>query len=226
MFRGNRYYNLHSDHLGTPRLVKDDQAKPVWQWAYSAFGDNKPTGILKATTNPNSAITNQPVLLNATNPSVIVNLRMPGQTYDSETGTFQNYFRDYDPLTGRYRQPDPIGLDGGSNRQIYSDANPLIKSDPTGLFPDSVTAACRTNPILCAEINGPKPVPIPVPIPITKKGDLEACEKDADDQLDRDYAYCKALGATYNDYRTRKACEEKAIAKYVARLKQCKKECK
>jgi RHS repeat-associated protein len=154
------------------------------------------------------------------------NLRMPGQTYDSETGTFQNYFRDYDPLTGRYRQLDPIGLDGGSNRQIYSDANPLIKSDPTGLFPDSVTAACRTNPILCAEINGPKPVPIPVPIPITKKGDLEACEKDADDQLDRDYAYCKALGATYNDYRTRKACEEKAIAKYVARLKQCKKECK
>lgn len=134
MFRGNRYFNIHSDHLGTPRLVTDDTAKPTWQWAYSAFGDNKPTGILKATTNPNSAITNQPVLLVATNPGAVLNLRFPGQYADSETGLFYNYFRTYQPNQGRYTQNDPIGLDGGANRFGYVEGNPLTMTDPEGLM--------------------------------------------------------------------------------------------
>jgi RHS repeat-associated protein len=134
LFRNNRYYNIHSDHLGTPRIVTDDQAKPVWQWAYSAFGDNKPTGILKATTNPNSAITNQPVLLNATTPATVLNLRFPGQYSDSETGLFYNYFRSYMPSMGAYPQMDPAGLWGGWNRRGYVGGNPLSSSDPLGLW--------------------------------------------------------------------------------------------
>ena len=43
------------------------------------------------------------------------NLRYPGQYYDSETGLFQNYFRDFDPAVGRYVESDPIGLKGGSS---------------------------------------------------------------------------------------------------------------
>jgi RHS repeat-associated protein len=110
MFRSNRFYAVHSDHLGTPRLVTDDTAKPVWQWAYSAFGDNKPTGVLKVTTNPNTAFTSAP-LLAATNPAVVFNLRHDGQYFDSETGHFQNFHRNYMPGGGRYTQPDPMGLD-------------------------------------------------------------------------------------------------------------------
>ncbi|NJS36728.1 MAG: hypothetical protein HC765_10455 [Brachymonas sp.] len=135
MFRSNRFYSVHSDHLGTPRLIKDDAAKPVWQWSYSAFGDNKPTGILKATTNPNSAITNQPVLLNATNPAVVFNLRFPGQYFDSESGFFYNYHRSLMPGQDRYSQPDPIGLTGGWNRSVYANANALSFTDPDGLNP-------------------------------------------------------------------------------------------
>jgi hypothetical protein len=52
--------------------------QPVWQWPYSAFGDNKPTGVLRATPNPKAAITNIPVLLKAT-AATELNLRMPGQ---------------------------------------------------------------------------------------------------------------------------------------------------
>ena len=37
----------------------------------------------------------------------------PGQYYDPETGLHYNYFRYYNPQTGRYITPDPIGLEGG-----------------------------------------------------------------------------------------------------------------
>jgi RHS repeat-associated protein len=43
------------------------------------------------------------------------NLRFPGQYKDSETGLNYNYFRDYNPTTGRYVQSDPIGLGPGIN---------------------------------------------------------------------------------------------------------------
>ncbi len=122
LYRGGKFFAIHSDHLNTPRLITDDTNKAVWQWPYSAFGDNKPTGILKATTNPNNAYTQDPTTnarLQATNPNIAYNPRFAGQYFDSETGLHQNFFRSYRPQDGRYTQNDPIGMDGGWNRIGY-----------------------------------------------------------------------------------------------------------
>ncbi|MFC5497343.1 RHS repeat-associated core domain-containing protein [Caenimonas terrae] len=134
IYSRNRFYAVHADHLGTPRLITDDDNKPVWQWPYSAFGSNKPTGVLKATPNPKATGSKQDVALNATDTALEVNLRFPGQYFDEESNLSYNYFRSYNAAQGRYSQPDPIGLDGGWNRFSYVRGNPLSMSDPEGLL--------------------------------------------------------------------------------------------
>ncbi|MCA3025668.1 MAG: hypothetical protein ING73_15685 [Rhodocyclaceae bacterium] len=111
-------YYIHADHLGTPRTITNSVGNgKVWEWKNDdPFGSNAPDE----------------------NPSGIAglfkyNLRLPGQYYDQETGTYYNYFRDYDPATGRYVQSDPIGLAGGVNTYGYVGGSPLNSIDPYGL---------------------------------------------------------------------------------------------
>jgi RHS repeat-associated protein len=112
-----------------PAHAQQRSGQAVWQWSYSAFGEDKPTvaknRFANLDTTPNPGTTNIS--------EVKFNLRYPGQYADEESGLFYNYFRSYDSRTGRYSQPDPIGLDGGWNRATYVDANPLIYTDPMGL---------------------------------------------------------------------------------------------
>jgi RHS repeat-associated protein len=109
-------YYIHSDHLNTPRAVTNQNQQLVWRWEnQEPFGNSPPEE----------------------NPSGLggfeLNLRFPGQYFDKETGLAYNYFRDYDPQTGRYVQSDPIGLAGGLNTYTYVGSAPLRYSDPTGL---------------------------------------------------------------------------------------------
>lgn len=110
---------LHADHLNTPRLATDETGRVIWR--------NLPT------TEP---FGNSPVEEDPDNDGVsfTLNLRFPGQYYDRETNLHYNYFRDYDPATGRYVQPDPLGLAGGINTYAYVNGNPLSLIDPLGLM--------------------------------------------------------------------------------------------
>ena len=106
----SRIYALHPDHLGTPQFATDRERRVVWSAAYDAFGQAR-----------------------VETAGITQNLRFPGQYFDAETGRHYNYFRDYDPRTGRYLQSDPIGVGGGINTYGYAVANPLTNVDPSGL---------------------------------------------------------------------------------------------
>jgi len=116
-------YYIYADHLNTPRVITDGTNKVVWRW------DSDPFGADAANEDPDGD-----------GAKFRYNLRFPGQYYDRETGLHYNYFRDYDPSTGRYPQADPIGIAGGLNLYAYVGGNPVSKIDPTGLLEDFTLA--------------------------------------------------------------------------------------
>src|SRR5271154_5080774 len=71
------------------------------------------------------------------------NLGFPGQYYLPETGIYYNYFRDYDPQTGRYLESDPIGLGSGVNTYAYGENNAVMVADQFGL--DTAMCTRRLN---------------------------------------------------------------------------------
>jgi RHS repeat-associated protein len=131
---------LHTDHLGTPRFATNAAGTQVWSWNNDAFGTSTPTA------------------------TVTVNLRMPGQYYDAESGLFYNWNRYYNPAIGRYISSDPIGLEGGLNTFGYVGQNPVMGIDPTGEETLTLTLTgagaqtlaqlCAANPAACL-IAGP-----------------------------------------------------------------------
>jgi RHS repeat-associated protein len=107
---------IHVDHLNTPRLVANAAGQTVWRW-----DQQEPFGNNPADQNPSGlGIFDLP-------------LRLPGQTYDAETGLHYNYYRNYDASTGGYKESDLIGLRGGINTYAYVAGSPLIFKDPLGL---------------------------------------------------------------------------------------------
>lgn len=125
-------YWVHNNHLGAPQLLTNDQGQIVWSNTPTPFG---------------LPLINEDVDGDGTN--VTFNLRFPGQYFDAETNLHYNYFRDYDPETGRYLQSDPIGLAGGMNTYGYVGGNPVGYVDPQGL---AAQAICFINLPVCTSL--------------------------------------------------------------------------
>jgi RHS repeat-associated protein len=110
---GASRYAVVTDPIGTPEALYDDTGALTWQMQLDLYG--VPRARASART--------------------VCPLRFPGQYADEETGLCYNRFRYYDPATGRYLSPDPIGLHGGLDAYAYVD-DPITKIDPLGLIED------------------------------------------------------------------------------------------
>jgi RHS repeat-associated protein len=99
-----------ADHLGTPWFMTNSLKSFWWQGEYYPFGDL----YWGSAYEPNAH-------------------RLPGQYEDNESGLYYNWHRYYDPVTGRYRSADPLGLRGDLALFNYTGNNPLPNTDPKGL---------------------------------------------------------------------------------------------
>ncbi|WP_316365449.1 phospholipase effector Tle1 domain-containing protein [Candidatus Thiodiazotropha sp. CDECU1] len=128
LLEGGEIYTIHSNHLSAPVAVSDAKGRLVWRAHYAPFGrahiEDDPDGDQVA---------------------FQLNLRLPGQYEDTETGLHYNYYRYYDPETGRYLSSDPLDLNAGMNTYAYAANDPVQNIDPTGLLLFAFDGTGNTN---------------------------------------------------------------------------------
>lgn len=103
---------FHTDQIGIPREMTDQFGNLLWYGEYTAWGRlKKDERIYKEVHQP---------------------FRLQNQYCDAETGLHYNFFRYYEPDTGRFVNQDPIGLMGGDNLYFFApNTNGWV--DPSGL---------------------------------------------------------------------------------------------
>jgi RHS repeat-associated protein len=84
----NAAYLIRTDHIERPVFATDTSGVKVWEGTYLPFGG------VHVSTGAN------------------IELRFPGQWFQSESGLHQNWMREYDPTTGRYRIHSVHDADG------------------------------------------------------------------------------------------------------------------
>ena len=114
---GGGLFFVHANHRNEPALVTNGNGTEVWKNVTAPFG-------ISAENYPKVAETYR---------NFTLNLRLPGQYSDAETGNHYNGLRDYSPELGRYLQADPIGLNGGMNLYAYCGGDPVNRKDERGL---------------------------------------------------------------------------------------------
>jgi len=122
--------------------------KSVWSARYEVFGQARVAGSFES------------------------NLRFPGQYYDHESGLHQNWWREYEAVTGYYTQFDPLETLASyaqspwpgfgrslSENYSYSSNNPVTFFDPSGL--DRVPRIPTVPPAPLPPPSMPTPTPTP-----------------------------------------------------------------
>ena len=103
-------YFVHADLLGAPRLITDAHQRVRWQASYTPTGQAHIEGDL------------------------VFNLRWPGQVADADSPFYDNLLRTFDPRSGSYLEPDPLGPMPGHDALGYAAQQPRRYIDPMGLM--------------------------------------------------------------------------------------------
>ncbi len=106
------HYWYHTDHLGTPHVLTDNNKTVQWKISLNPFGET----------------------VSETISGTLDNLRFPGQYVDRSGGLNYNWFRYYQPKIGRYYRVDPKLKYDPMMEYSYVGNNPMNYVDPAGLI--------------------------------------------------------------------------------------------
>jgi RHS repeat-associated protein len=102
-------YWVQVDHLNRPAQMTNAAKSNVWSATWQPFGAPQ-------------AITG----------SASLDARFPGQWFQLESGLHVNWWRHYDPTTGRFTQADPLGFVDGPSVYGYANGAATVFVDPDG----------------------------------------------------------------------------------------------
>ena len=134
---GTQY--ITADHLGSPRIVTNASGAVTLRRDFLPFGEEIATGIGGRS------------ILQGYGASNTIRQQYTGYERDAESGLDFAQARYYNYNYGRFTSPDPILNTGRAdspqswNRYAYAFNNPLIFTDPTGLY------ICEANPTQCQQ---------------------------------------------------------------------------
>ncbi|MCP4356607.1 MAG: RHS repeat protein, partial [Chloroflexi bacterium] len=139
MERGGSVYTYHRDALGSVTEVSNSAGSLVERYEYDVYGT---PSFFDAADNPlTSSGINNPYLFTA-------------RRYDPESTNYYYRARMYHPGNGRFLQMDPLGYADSTNLYLYTDSQPVLLTDPTGLF--ALKIGFSGEYIIAA---GPTPIP-------------------------------------------------------------------
>jgi RHS repeat-associated protein len=105
----------YSTHLGSATLELDDQAAVVSYEEYFPYGSTAYQAVRRQTDVPKR-------------------YRFTGEERDEENDLYYHGGRYYAPWLGRWTACDPAGMSEGPNLYVYVHGNPVVISDPTGMW--------------------------------------------------------------------------------------------
>ncbi len=118
----NQY--LHTDHLGSPDTITDDNGNVIERMSFDPWGQRREVDWTFAPILPTSNTTRG----------------FTGHEMDDEVGLINMNARIYEPVLGRFLSPDPTIPDPSNlqayNRYSYVYNNPLALTDPSGFEPN------------------------------------------------------------------------------------------
>ena len=117
MCRSNKDYYYHANRLGSTYLLSDGSGSVLERYSYT------PNGVV---TVYDSMYGSPGKSSSAGNPYLYTGRELDPEAGSNFNGTYNYRARTYDPILGRFKQLDPVGLYGGANLYLYVGDSPLV----------------------------------------------------------------------------------------------------
>lgn len=136
--KDNNLFYYHQNELNSVEAITNQQGRLLEKYEYDVYGK---MSIYDSLNNPltGSLTGNQ--------------FGFTGQVYDSATGNYKFFFREYNPVTGLFNQRDLIGYTDGMGMYQYVHNNPANGVDVFGLedCPDNTVQSDFTSSVKSVE---------------------------------------------------------------------------